>query len=541
MNETETVKQSTFPGIFLLMILLTTLITAPTVLDAQQGSGGSRFLIAALDVPAIPPGTAGVVRDQVMQLVAAAMNIDGINRIDFFKPYNQKAKEDIASLLRQGADIEPDPCHKQYLYALAHQVTNDTFYTVTPEWSGLEQNQAEILFLPNRDHLIREYFLRLFLPKEHYKFFKPQDLENYFSQKQRRRKRAAKEQTSKKILDVFVYLNDNETTDRYRQYTLNFGLMRENQPVSDPLAVPYIPHPPEIKVARLVYSSLPATLSLIYPGRDLFTVYNREKVKSPFKIVVFKNLCDTYTDCILKPIGDMVLADTAQALKGGKTVSVAVTVDSDAFLSNLVMQKIAHHIGPVFTQQVKKDPRKTLSKEGKRTKPSKARKGDKIERELKPVAEILKAKFQVTENLKSDVIAIHNTSVLLKNGMLNSENEVDVYAAYLVRLIDKLRSKPKHPDNTGNVVQFNYLLSNGAIFFNIDTKKISINLSFFPTAVKNLAELILDKYTSPYSLYREYGQVGPELEAIILLVSDIPNEVVFQFQPQANQNDSNSN
>lgn len=524
------VKQSTFFYIFFIMILC----TASTALDAQQGGGGRRFITAALDVPAIPPGIDSSLRDQVIQLAAAARYVDDINRIDFFRPYNQQTKEEIAARLRKSADMEADPCHKNYLLALAHRVSRDTFYTLTPEWTGLQQNKAEILFLPNRDHLIRELFLELFLPKKHYKFFKPQDLESYFTQKTR-----TADSESKKILDVFVYINDGDSTAKYRQYLKNFGLMRENQPLTDPLAVPYTPRPPEIKIARLVYSSLPDRFSLIYPGRDLFTVYNREKIKTPFKTVIFKNLSDTYTQCILKPIGSLVLADTAQTFRGGKTTSVRVTVDNDAFLSNLVMQKIAHHIGPVFTLQVKKDPRETLEQDGSRTKPSKARKGAKIERELKPVTQMLKDMFAVTERLKTDVIALHNTSVLLDTGLLNREDEINVYATYLVRLIDKLRSKASHRSNTGNVTQFNYLLHSGAIFFNIDTRKLSINLPYFPTAVKDLAELILDKYTAPYTLLREYGQMGPELKEILTLLTDIPLDISFQFQSITNHNDSN--
>ena len=449
---------------------------------------------------------------QLGYFMEIAESVDVLNRIDFFKPYNRTLKGRISVLLNQAAEIEPDQCHKQYLTVLSTEVLDDRFYSIVPEWFNLEENKTEIIFMPDERHVQKELFIKLLFPLDRESF-------NFENADPDERLNLFNADGENKIFDTFVYLNDFDETLKVEQYIKGFDKMLDNLPSHKGSKIPYTPLAPQIKIARLVYSSMPQWISLVYPHRELFYTQGR------FKVVIFKNIADAYVECVLKHIAERILLDNR-----------TMGVDPESYLSNLVMHKISHHMGKVFTvkvQQDKKEKQKT-KEEKEKTKgfeieEKKQEKGKKKERELMLVSETMGNLYPVIEEIKAGAIALHNTSVLIEEGMIPREKEMDIYATYLVSLVDQLRKNPKGFLNRANIVQFNYLLKKGAIVYNVNHQRLFIDSSSLIPAVEELAKTLLVNVSMIFGIIREFGQPGPELEAILKNVEDIPVKTEFQF------------
>jgi hypothetical protein len=165
------------------------------------------------------------------------------------------------------------------------------------------------------------------------------------------------------------------------------------------------------------------------------------------------------------------------------------------------------------------EPREIWSQKQKKDQEDK-----KEEMELKLISETLGDSFWIIEEIKASVMAIHNTSVLIEERLIPRENEMNIYATYLVSLVDKLRKDPTNPLNAAYALQLNFLLRNGAVSFNINTKKLSIDLALFPGIIETLAGVVIKNYQSPYQLLRG-GGLSLELQAILDNLKEIPTDV----------------
>jgi hypothetical protein len=495
-------------------------------------------ITVAGNIEIIPPDEAAETIEQVDEISKKQLDyfleiagiVETINRINFFKPYNKESKEKISQLLIKAAEIEPDECHKKYLLALSYEVLNDRFHTLVPGWFQLEENKTEIVFLPDKTHMQQEFWLKLFLRSfpidwENFNF---QDLNPFGAAPVTDTAAASPE--PHKIFDTFIYLNDIEETQRVEEYIQLFDKLDSHVPYKDrEKIVPYTADIPPIKVSQLVYSSLPGQVSFVYP--DVETFYQQGR----YKIVIFKNLIDAYVECVLKPLSEQILSD--DHLK-------SVDIDSTSYLSNLVMHNLSHHMGPIFIlqssqkQMDERDRDKTKGMKGMTSeererfasreiwsqKQKKDQAGKKEEMELKLISETLGDSFWIIEEIKASVLAIDNTSVLIEENLIPREDEMKIYATYLVSLVDKLRKNPTNPLRAAYALQFNFLLRNGAINFNINTKKLSIDISLFPEVMEKLAKLVIYNYQSPYQLVRG-GGLSQELQAILKNLEEIPTDV----------------
>lgn len=459
-------------------------------------------------------------REQLDYFLEIASIVDTINRSNFFKPYPRKSKEKISGLLIKAAEIEADECHKKYLLALAYEVLQDNFYPSVPEWFQLEENKTGIVFLPDEVHMQRELWLKLFI----YFFLTGGAVPAPPG--------AAVSTGPHKIFDTFIFVNDTEETQRFQEYMQRFDKLNSHVPEQTrEKVVTYTSEIPPIKVTHLVYSSLPGRVSIVYPDPGVFYHQGR------YKIVIFKNLIDAYVECILKPLSEKILSDHPLQ---------SIGPDSDSYLSNLVMYKLAHHMGPVFllqpahkemgemdrniTDRMKGmkggergserfEPREIWSQ-----KQMIGREEKKDEMELKLISETLGDSFWIIEELKANVIAIYNTSVLIEEGLIPREDEMKIYATYLVSLVDKLRKDPANPLKAAYAYQLNFLLGNGAIGFNINTKKLSIDFALFPGVMTTLAGVVMRNYQSPFQLIKG-GGLTPELQALLNNLKEIPTDV----------------
>jgi hypothetical protein len=478
-----------------------------------------RARVKAVDIESAAGQLNEASRKQLDYFIQIARQMDTLNRIDFLKPYNSRLTGRISKLLNDAAAVETDPCARQYLSALSHRVTTDEFYTRAPRWVSLENNLLEVVFLPDRRRKVQEMLFTQFLPIDTFRFsFRHVDPSHRLEQVEAR----GYNKTGTGIIDTFVYINDPEETFKYEQYTRRYSVIRDSLPYKKKLKVPYPGRPPKIKIARLLYASGVGGSGIVYPGPGAF--YNFED--RDFKIVIFKNLLETYVECILAPIYHRVILPSP----------LTPPVDAEAYLSQAVMNKIARHMGPMFEIKIKgttpirgaKDDEDRQLQEQLRRERLMKQPGKK-KRELRLMMAEMEDRFPQAEELKTRAIALHNTDVLRYEGLIQADDAAAIYTAYVVSLVDRLRRDPRHPLYKAHVVQFNYLLRNGALVFNINNNTLSLQPDQFPIVAKTLAETVLDKFNRLNRLFSQYGKKGPELETIVEKIKNVPRTLKPHF------------
>lgn len=496
-----------------------------------------------------------VTRLQLDRFIAVGKQLDILNRIDIFKPYNFHVKKRISSLLEQAAAAEADDCHNRYLESLAGNVADDRFYSLVPSWYRLNDNKAEMIFLTNSKHRQFMYILSEVLnikghakeqekrdPQEALAALEQEETANAKPGAKTRAKTGAKTGSKHKILDALIYVNDKESTLHYRQYAKLFARMGNNLPAKVPIVgtsvtgrkteatvpksrkIAYTARPPKYKIARLVYSSTNPKPEMVYPSPELFHL---DKDQGGFKIVFFKNLVNPYFDCVIKPMAEAVI-DEEQLKQSEMT--------GDLYLSHLIMHRIAHHLGPIFTVRLKMEKNPELEiqesdtqEEKRRKKMLLARTPGKKEKELVFLADTIPTTFPVVEEIKADVLAVHNASLLLEEGLIPDDKRIAVYATYVCHLLEKMRQPWLGTTRQAYVIQLNYLLQSGAIYFNLNTKKLTIHEVNFKVHIERLAGLIIAYYRNSYALTRLYGKISPELRLIYDKLEELPTLVEYKL------------
>jgi hypothetical protein len=453
------------------------------------------------------------------------------NREKPFDSLPNQARMKIARWLNAASEIEKQDCYKKYLSGLAKNVLEQGRLSVDlPLWSTLEQDQVEIIF-PRADRysaalLVLETFFNI--PAGNYLWGKG----NFF--------------------DAVVFLNNPDLTGKYKEYTAIFPLMQDHLYSLSTLAnmrqeISYSPVIPSFKIAQLIFTSQTEIKggSLVFPDID-FSGQTSSQDRIPnedentFKIIVFKNTVESYFEGILKPISASIL--TGEQMWG---------LDSEIYLSNLIMRRIAHHLGPVFVIAAKDD---TATKSAKVS--FKKEQKNIPGMQLKIVSESLGNLFPLVEAIKSQAIAIYNTPVLINSGLLSNDKAADVYLTYLVSLVDNLRDTPREmnagqPAGKKNweeligdpgkenylsaLIQFNYLLAEDGIILNIGSHTLDIKQEKFVEAVGKLTGEVIRLMTYPnYDTVRWFiernSTLAPELKEILKSVESIPSRVEFYLE-----------
>jgi hypothetical protein len=272
-----------------------------------------------------------------------------------------------------------------------------------------------------------------------------------------------------------------------------------------------------------------------------------------FKIIVFKNLTKAYFEEVLKPISGHVL--TGERLWD---------IDYDSYISNIIMRRISYHLGPVFLikdegeeeEEEYEAEKYPGEKKVKKRKPKEKKKRKKV-KELKTIGEILEDLFPIIEAVKSQMIALHNTSVLIKNGLVSEDKDINIYSTYLVSLIDQLRNKPgeieigksgkplwskllrknKSENFISALIQFNFLVQQEGLIFNINSGKLDIDRLKFEKAVEKLTGNVLRlisnaTYSTAKKFIDTYIRSSPQLEEILKRLEDIPLDVEFHLEQE---------
>ncbi len=110
----------------------------------------------------------------------------------------------------------------------------------------------------------------------------------------------------------------------------------------------------------------------------------------------------------------------------------------------------------------------------------------------------------------------------------------NIYITHIITLLEKLRNEPEKEINKAYLIQFNYLLKNGGIVFNINNRKLLINSKKIKNAIKELMLKVIEienrgSISNAEKLINSYGSIPNELKEITKMLKKIPEE--FHFIP----------
>ncbi|MFW5952148.1 MAG: peptidase, partial [Gemmatimonadota bacterium] len=229
-----------------------------------------------------------------------------------------------------------------------------------------------------------------------------------------------------------------------------------------------------------------------------FNLPNDERVRAAkgSKKVMLRNVSQAKFDQILRPIARAVL-DPAM-------------LDELAFqpwFTSVLMHELAHGLGPGY-----------ITRDGERI----------------TVNQALEDRYSAIEEVKADVVGLHNLTVLRDRGLYDDDF---VRAALVSELPDYFRSirfGATEAHGRANLIQFNWLREKGALEFDQDGM-ITADLAAMEEAVRSLATEVLTlqaegDYERAGELIARYGQVSPEIEEAVARLADVPVDVRPQYE-----------
>jgi hypothetical protein len=264
-----------------------------------------------------------------------------------------------------------------------------------------------------------------------------------------------------------------------------------------------LPIPAEYKNPNRGSESPVSVVDLMYSAGDTkagvqtiaFNLPNDEAVREAkgSKKVMLKNISQAKFDKILIPIAELVL-DHAQMNQVG----------FDAYFSNTLMHEISHGLGPGTIK----------AKDGSQS---------TVNRELKEI-------YSFMEEAKADILGLYCTRVLVKNGFMSKDMEMEGYVCFLPGFFRAIRFGTTDAHGGANMMEFNFFKEQGAIEFDSQTQKFHVNLDKMPAAVEAMANKLLmlqalGDYDGAKAFMDKYGQSSPDLEALLAKLTDIPTDI----------------
>jgi hypothetical protein len=229
-----------------------------------------------------------------------------------------------------------------------------------------------------------------------------------------------------------------------------------------------------------------------------FNLPNNEKVRElkGSKKVLLKNVMTAKYKAILKPIAEKLLA--AEQLE---------YVTAGAFTNDVLFHELSHGLGP---GKIVVDGRET-----------------EVRLELKEL-------YTAVEEGKADIMGLYNIFFMADKGVLTEEFARQVAVTYLAGIFRHVRFGIAEAHARGACFQFNYLLEKGGFRYDADTGKFAVDFVEFEPAVESLVRDVCmlqarGDYEGTKALLDKYVVIGPDLQAALDKLTDIPVDIVPSY------------
>jgi len=218
------------------------------------------------------------------------------------------------------------------------------------------------------------------------------------------------------------------------------------------------------------------------------------------KKMFWKNFMDARVNYIILPLAQRTMRADQAAMASG-----------EGYLADTIMHEISHGLGPAYARTA----------------------AGKV-----PINEALGASYSALEESKADVVGEYCYAWLAAHGVIAKEKQNQTYASYVAGIFRTVRFGVAEAHGAGEIMQFNYLLEQGAIRRDPASGLYIIEFEKMPAAIASLAKELLEQeatgdQTRADAWFKKYGAMPYELSDLLAKTEDIPVDIdpEFDFHP----------
>ncbi|HWF40251.1 MAG TPA: hypothetical protein VG322_17130 [Candidatus Acidoferrales bacterium] len=218
------------------------------------------------------------------------------------------------------------------------------------------------------------------------------------------------------------------------------------------------------------------------------------------KKIFWKNFMDARVDYVILPLAKRVMRSDQATMTSG-----------EGYLTDTIMHEISHGLGPAFARTSK----------------------GKVD-----INEAIGPTYSGLEEAKADVVGEVGMKWLVDHNAFPKEKQNEVYASYVAGIFRTVRFGIAEAHGAAEMMEFNYLLEQGALYRDKTTGLYGINFARMPAALASLAKELLEQEATgdrarTENWFKKYAVMPPELSAALAKANDIPVDVdpEFDFHP----------
>lgn len=269
-----------------------------------------------------------------------------------------------------------------------------------------------------------------------------------------------------------------------------------------------LPVPANYKKNKVERKSQLMIVDVIYSAGDgrgpivtaAFNLPNSQKIRAEFgaKKIIMHNVIKAKFESVMLPIADVVFGERDKE-----------KIAFGAYFNHIIMHEISHGLG---IGMIKDD-----------------------DGELRDVSHYLKDLYSVIEEAKADIMALFLLFYLIKQGILMDCNITELIFTYLAGILRSIRFGKNNPHGIANMLQWNFLVSEGAIMILQDEPpNITADLRKMEMATEKLLTLLLTiqgegNYEMAKSLIERFGKLSPIISEFIGKMEDFPIDILPYF------------
>ena len=213
--------------------------------------------------------------------------------------------------------------------------------------------------------------------------------------------------------------------------------------------------------------------------------------------IFFKNFMDARVTYVILPVAKKLM-DPAQAEKAS----------GEGYLAGTLMHEMAHDLGPAFSRVS----------------------GKKVE-----INAAIGPAYSGLEEAKADVVGMFGLAWLMDHGAMSKDRREEYYASYVAGILRTLRFGTGEAHGRAEMMEFNYLLENGALSH--AAGRYRIDYLRIPQVLARLAKDLLEMEAAGdrprvEAWFAKYDRMPAELKSAMDATSDIPVDVepIFAFK-----------
>ena len=208
----------------------------------------------------------------------------------------------------------------------------------------------------------------------------------------------------------------------------------------------------------------------------------------------WKNMFKARFNAIIKPVSKELIDE-----------SQLQYLSDEGFFQFVLMHEICHAVGP---RKVKVGPKKGMATNA-----------------------AIGPDYSALEECKADISGLHSLAFLMDKGVVDKKREREFYVSFLGSLFRTVRFGLEEAHGKAAAISLNYLLKNGGLKYNDQTKRWSIDFENIREGVKNLARelLILEGDGDPAKVkvfFEKWTGMSPQLQTSLDKTKNIAIDVL---------------